>query len=525
MRTAYITTFSLHNWKELSEEEKNAHTVRNCTACYEKFATFSAAFPTPKRRGKKPLLPPKTTNIQFLEQDLSSTNALGRKVLRELNTISQERFQTPGNVVLVETPKSNLAHKPTSHEKRKSKRTIERSMKNAIVKQKEEQASELVLQNRISWRTYDRLRKAEGLETCSSRKRLAERISDGEPRNKRRCTSLLNNTMVDKFSLLQEAQSWPSHKVINWSQLARDYGLQCSNGGQIIKEYLCEHGIPAASIQQRPSRAPRRCKKRVHATTDTTMPMYPTIIHEKAKLEDRISKGEIIIGDEVVPTTHDSFTIDTETHTLQANRVTTCGRRIRLRHIREKLLKKHEDMGIVRDNCDEYFANMTHEEVVSRLKELNIPFNESHDLRQKLQDACRTRYLKVWHDHSSIANHGYLLVLVSFIYDTAFYYTTQEMKDLKGISIDVPAFVQIPEVHIIARSSSSTQDQLLFIDVRKECIEEMSDTLKTTAGVEVHDIVRFFYGDGPAAQFEAGQKQGGSYCCVGCGAHSGRFSI
>ena len=197
---------------------------------------------------------------------------------------------------------------------------------------------------------------------------------------------------------------------------------------------------------------------------------------------------------------------------------------MRLRHIREKLLKKHEDMGIVRDNCDEYFANMTHEEVVSRLKELNIPFNESHDLRQKLRDACRTRYLKVWHDHSSIANHGYLLVLVSFIYDTAFYYTTQEMKDLKGISIDVPAFVQIPEVHIIARSSSSTQDQLLFIDVRKECIEEMSDTLKTTAGVEVHDIVRFFYGDGPAAQFEAGQKQGGSYCCVGCGAHSGRFS-
>ena len=364
------------------------------------------------------------------------------------------------------------------------------------MKQKKEQASELVLQNRICWRTYDRLRKAEGLETCSSHKRLAERISDDEPRNKR---SLLNNTMVDKENLLQEAQSWPSHKVINWSQPARDYGLQCSNGGQITKEYLCEHGIPAASIQQRPSRAPRRCKKRVHATTDTTM---PTIMHEKAKLEDRISKGEIFIGDEVIPTTRDSFTIDTETHTLQANRVTTCGRRIRLRHIREKLLKKHEDMGIVRDNCDEYFANMTHKEVVSRLKELNIPFN---DLWQTLRDACRTRYLKVWHDHSSIANHGYLLVLVSFIYDTAFYYTTQEMKDLKGISIDVPAFVQIPEVHIIAQSSSSTQDQLLFIDVRKECIEEMSDTLKTTAGVEVHDIVRFFYGDGPAAQFEAGQ--------------------
>ena len=52
----------------------------------------------------------------------------------------------------------------------------------------------------------------------------------------------------------------------------------------------------------------------------------------------------------------------------------------------------------------------------------------------------------------------------------------------------------------------------------------MGETLKTTTGVEIRDIVRFFYGDGPAAQFEAGQKQGGSYCCVGCSAHSGRFS-
>ena len=38
------------------------------------------------------------------------------------------------------------------------------------------------------------------------------------------------------------------------------------------------------------------------------------------------------------------------------------------------------------------------------------------------------------------------------------------------------------------------------------------------------DTICFFYSDGPAAQFEAGHKQGGIYCCVGCGADSGRFS-
>ena len=64
----------------------------------------------------------------------------------------------------------------------------------------------------------DRLRKAVGLETCSSCKRLAELVN----------LETREGTMVDNENLLQEAQSWPAHKVINWSQLARDYGFQCT---------------------------------------------------------------------------------------------------------------------------------------------------------------------------------------------------------------------------------------------------------------------------------------------------------
>ena len=100
-----------------------------------------------------------------------------------------------------------------------------------------------------------------------------------------------------------------------------------------------------------------------------------------------------------------------------------------------------------------------------------------------------------------------------------------EMKTLKGVDIDVPATIEKPDVHIFARSSSSTEDQLLFVETRRECLKHMKETLRTTTGVEVHDVVRFFYGDGPAAQFEAGHKQGGTYSCVGCGADSGRFTV
>ena len=63
---------------------------------------FSNAFPSPKRRGKKPIaIPKRTATIELSEQDLCSSRSLGRKVLRELNTISQEKFQKSGEAVLV----------------------------------------------------------------------------------------------------------------------------------------------------------------------------------------------------------------------------------------------------------------------------------------------------------------------------------------------------------------------------------------------------------------------------------------
>lgn len=137
---------------------------------------------------------------------------------------------------------------------------------------------------------------------------------------------------------------------------------------------------------------------------------------------------------------------------------------------------------------------------------------------------CRTRHIKMWHDHSTIAAHGYLLVLVSVIYDPAFFYTTEEMRRLKGVEIDVPSVLDQTEVHVLGRSSSSTQDQLMFIETRRESLKDLQEKVYKKNGDEVIDVPRFFYGDAPAAQFEAGHKQGGTYCCIGCGANSGRFS-
>lgn len=87
-------------------------------------------------------------------------------------------------------------------------------------------------------------------------------------------------------------------------------------------------------------------------------------------------------------------------------------------------------MKIMRENSDEYFANLTQEEIITLLDELNISFNSSDDQQQKLKTLAE-------------------------LDTSALYYTSKEMKDFTGIDIDVPAVEQKPEVHIIGRSSSS----------------------------------------------------------------------
>lgn len=66
-------------------------------------------------------------------------------------------------------------------------------------------------------------------------------------------------------------------------------------------------------------------------------------------------------------------------------------------------------------------------------------------------------------------------------------------------------------------------EQSSFIDCRRYTIKEVDISLETTTGAPLYDVLRFFHGDRAAQQFEAGNKIGGNYPCVGCEAHSGRF--
>ena len=66
-------------------------------------------------------------------------------------------------------------------------------------------------------------------------------------------------------------------------------------------------------------------QKRVNGHTDVT---FPTVKNEKANLS--VEAGEITIGEEVVPTTYDFFSVNAQTNTLEMHKATACARKIPL---------------------------------------------------------------------------------------------------------------------------------------------------------------------------------------------------
>ena len=509
----YLTTYSTSNWQALPESEKQQHSLRECTACTASCGSLYNCFPSGKKATKE-------NTITLTVEKNSAPEKVGKYVLSQLGSFVEKQTGASLQEILANTPKSNLTQKPSSNKKLDEKRKVEREFRKKIETEYEKMDTNLVMANRMSWNTYDKLRKNETLEG-RSRKRQAEGSLGNTPKRKKHggdnCILLL-----DTEQLLDEARAWPSEKIVNWSELAKSYGLTQKNAGQSIKEFLASKDIEQAKKHQRPLRAHRRAKKK--SSHGVSFPMHAPATTHKQTIKEKIEKKEILIGDKIVEQDITSYRVNHNTHTIEKVTNTHFARHIKLSDIRTKMMEDHKKLGLIRDSSDDYISKLSDEEVVSWLTQLGLSGSGLvSELRNRLENACRTRYLKIWHDHSEIAGHGHLLVLVAAIYDPAFFYTSKELED-RGIYLDVQSVVERPYIHILGRSRSSLEDQAQFHQYRLECIKELSSTVKTVDSYTIRDVVRIFHGDGPAQQVEAGAKIGGTYPCVGCTASSSLFN-
>ena len=146
------------------------------------------------------------------------------------------------------------------------------------------------------------------------------------------------------------------------------------------------------------------------------------------------------------------------------------------------------------------------------------------------------------------------MVTIHTLYDRAAHLTDEEYYCRTGERVNVQAEVEQPEVNLLVLGSSTVQDQAATIGDRLEGLRERAYPVKTSQGVyvgkkkeitrifieltyklkaytppdvdncakiitglEVYDCLRFFTGDHPAADFERGTQQGGTFPCGDCG--------
>ena len=136
----------------------------------------------------------------------------------------------------------------------------------------------------------------------------------------------------------------------------------------------------------------------------------------------------------------------------------------------------------------------------------------------------RSRSLATWHDHATILKMGFLMITIHTLYDPAVFLTDEEYKQKypNHLPVSVQSEVEQPEVYM-SLGRSSVEDQAAVVGVRTDCLHDLSLPLDAGNEIKVRDKLRYFTGDHPAAQFEQGTKQGGTYKCGVCGCKDGLF--
>ena len=147
----------------------------------------------------------------------------------------------------------------------------------------------------------------------------------------------------------------------------------------------------------------RRANKKCYGS-EIGVPVDVTVHKLKEILAEKIINGQYTIGELVVPKNYKKLVlkdgnIQSETFTLES-------RKISLASIRYKMAQKHERYM----RC--YSGDSLHiDEIILYLMKINefISTDSEDMMRKKFKSFQQTRHLQLWHDASSLSNHGYTL--------------------------------------------------------------------------------------------------------------------
>ncbi|CAH1248619.1 Hypp8311 [Branchiostoma lanceolatum] len=325
----------------------------------------------------------------------------------------------------------------------------------------------------------------------------------------------------DREGLKNKVMDWEENSEVNWTQLAVKYNIKGKDGelpgnaGQLVKLWLQSQGVDTERFKGSTTCTGdriRRARLRIGTDPKITMPTTRTEAQMRKELRLCIREGEVNIGDFIVPKQYKTYYLNKAENKIQTKVTVIEGRKQPLLKCRQQLLQKQERL--LRNKAD--YDTMNLQEIKNRLEQLceTTDGETEEETRAHLKRVEATRHLAYWEDGACLANHGYILYLVSALYDPAIYLTSAEYFDKHKVKLNVQNEVERPELYLIARCGASDEEQLMYAETRRDDLPSLSEPVQTTDGREYADILRFFKGDHPARQFEFGAQRSGHYSCT-----------
>ena len=514
--------FYLHfaplNWEKLNTEEKSKHTVI-CKECADNLLTKNKV-----GKGKQPTAP--VTKKKIPQKELKS------KCMDITNDL-EKSFEDEFGASFIDTYKkcNKLEKKMSPEEKRQMKLSVARQTVKNIQSHLNNTNVDRLFGGKQSKQTWDFNRKASGFQTVDdARKRKIEndaKIALNKKKPKKH-HSPFENLVIRTDELITLASQWSDDEVVNFQKIGRSFvqnksGKIPGNCGQIVKNYLIylekehEHNFNwklKGKSRDIIRRQKLRCMgDKISVAVDKNSKLT------QEDLNEEVRNGNVDVGVPIdLMKTYQKLKISKDNKKKEIQKYLVQGRKHPLIKLRIKLYHKHKKY--MRLNLDSYFDEIDFDEIKSRLEFINeYDINDTIDvMKEKLKKFERKRSFKLWHDGSTIANHGHVLFCVSVLYDPAVFYTKAEYKLREGIDVNIQAKIEKPELYMIGRCQNN-DDQLGFITSRTECLKDMSIKVISDKNIEISDVLRFFVGDGSAAAMESGNQKGGYFFCPHCTVH------
>lgn len=161
--------------------------------------------------------------------------------------------------------------------------------------------TDLVFLKRLSYRKYNAIQMSEDFETPDQD---LERVQSQTPWSRTHGYALANMP-CDTDQLLSEARAWGENERVNLTKLAERYGIISGNRGQRITEP--KHDIPAAKESQR--QLIRRAKLKLPGG-EISYPTHITVTAQKREIQEKMARGQILIGKLIAPTQYTKYRVD-----------------------------------------------------------------------------------------------------------------------------------------------------------------------------------------------------------------------